>query len=104
MLLKLLRHKNSSMKKLLYSGFLAFTMICLAADDASAQTKVVTRSRARKTTAVGAAAGAATGVAVSGNNSKGAVIGGVVGAGTGYLYGKHQNRKKGKKVKVKTDN
>ncbi|TCJ13367.1 glycine zipper 2TM domain-containing protein [Flaviaesturariibacter flavus] len=89
------------MKKLLYSGFLALTMVCLAAGDASAQTKVVTHSRARKNTAIGAAAGAATGAVVSHKKGKGAVIGGVVGAGAGYIYGKHRDKKKGKIVKVK---
>jgi uncharacterized membrane protein len=70
------------------------------AQEASAQT--TTHSRARKTTAIGAVAGAATGAAVSKNHrGKGAVIGGVVGAAGGYTYGKHRDKKRGRKVVVK---
>lgn len=58
-------------------------------------------SKKAKYSAIGAGAGAVTGVAVSKNNSKGAVIGGAVGAGSGYLYGRHKDRKAGRKSAYK---
>lgn len=63
------------------------------------ETKKTTKSRKGKYAAIGAVAGAGTGIAVSKKNKKGAVIGGVVGATGGYLYGKHRDKKKGRKPK-----
>ena len=70
-------------------GFTSFSVV--------AQT--TTKSRAGKNAVIGAAAGAVTGAVVSKNNKgKGAVIGGVAGAAGGYAWGKHQDKKKGRRV------
>jgi len=66
-----------------------------------AQTTVVQKHgmrRATKNALIGAGVGAVGGAVVAGdhNRVKGAVIGGVLGAGTGYIYGKHREKKKGK--------
>ena len=50
-------------------------------------------SRQAKNGAIGAGAGAIIGaVADKNNRGVGALIGGVVGGGAGYLYGKHRNK------------
>ena len=53
-------------------------------------------SSAAKGTAIGAGSGAVLGAVMAGdhNRVKGAVIGGVVGAAGGYIYGKHRDKKK----------
>ena len=66
-----------------------------------AQTTVVQKHgmrRATKNALIGAGVGAVGGAVVGGdhNRVKGAVIGGVLGAGAGYIYGKHREKKKGK--------
>jgi len=66
-----------------------------------AQTTVVKKQgmrRATKNALIGAGVGAVTGavVAKDHNRVKGAVIGGVLGAGAGYIYGKHREKKYGK--------
>ncbi|WP_316839039.1 YMGG-like glycine zipper-containing protein [Pedobacter gandavensis] len=53
-------------------------------------------SQAAKGTAIGAGAGAIGGILVDKNNARGAIIGGVVGAGTGYVIGRAQDRKSGR--------
>lgn len=66
-----------------------------------AQTTVVQKHGMRRSTKnalIGAGVGAVGGAVVAGdhNRVKGAVIGGVLGAGAGYIYGKHREKKKGK--------
>jgi len=66
-----------------------------------AQTTTVQRHGMRRSTKnalIGAGVGAVGGALIGGdhNRVKGAVIGGVLGAGAGYLYGKHREKKYGK--------
>jgi hypothetical protein len=56
-------------------------------------------SDAAKGTAIGAAAGAIGGMLIDKNDARGALIGGVVGAGTGYVIGRAKDRKTGRVVK-----
>ena len=82
----------------------AFAVLIATPDNLSAQTTVkkkTSTSTKKKTTLIGAGAGAATGAIVSNKKGKGAIIGGAVGAGAGYLYGRHRDKKHPKKV-VKT--
>lgn len=59
-------------------------------------TKAQTSSR-KKGAIIGGVAGAGTGAIISKNHRvKGAVIGGVVGAGTGYLIGRHKDKERGR--------
>ena len=84
------------MKKMILATIIGIA-ISLVAIEADAQT--TTKSRARRTTLIGAGAGAITGAAVSKDDKgKGAFIGGAVGAAGGYAYGKHQDKKKGRRV------
>ena len=54
-------------------------------------------SSRKKGAIIGGVAGAGTGAVVSKNHrAKHAVIGGVIGAGTGYLYGRHRDKEKGR--------
>ena len=54
-------------------------------------------SSRKKGAIIGGVAGAGTGALISKHHrAKHAVIGGVVGAGTGYLYGRHRDKKKGR--------
>lgn len=55
-------------------------------------------SDAAKGTAIGAAAGAVGGMLLDKNDARGAIIGGVVGAGTGYVIGRAKDRKTGRVV------
>jgi hypothetical protein len=87
--------KIKRMKKFICGAGLVLALLLAGTDEASAQT---TKSRARKNVAIGAGAGAVTGAVVSKKRGKGAVIGGVAGAAGGYLWGKHQDKKKGRKV------
>jgi hypothetical protein len=84
------------MKKFICGAGLVLAMVLAGTNDAGAQT--TTKSRAGKNAAIGAGAGAVTGAVVSKHRAKGAVIGGVAGAAGGYLWGKHKDRKKGRKV------
>lgn len=70
-------------------------MAFLSTGYAEAQTRKKMSSR-KKGAIIGGVAGAGTGIIVSKNDSKGAIIGGVAGAGTGYLYGRHRDKKKGR--------
>lgn len=83
------------MKKLICVLSLAFAMTTVSAvvneTQAQAKTKTVT-SHKKKSALIGAGVGAVTGAAVSHKHVKGAVIGGAVGAGAGYLYGKHRDK------------
>jgi hypothetical protein len=56
-------------------------------------------SDAAKGTAIGAAAGAVGGMLIDKNDARGALIGGVVGAGAGYVIGRAKDRKTGRVVK-----
>ena len=54
-------------------------------------------SSRKKGAIIGGVAGAGTGAVISKNHrAKHAVIGGVIGAGTGYLYGRHRDKEKGR--------
>lgn len=53
-------------------------------------------SDAAKGTAIGAAAGALGGVLIDKNDARGAIIGGILGAGTGYVIGRAKDRKTGR--------
>jgi hypothetical protein len=66
-----------------------------------AQTTVVKKSGMRRSTKnalIGAGVGAVGGALIGGDHHrvKGAVIGGVLGAGAGYIYGKHREKKYGR--------
>ena len=72
-----------------------------------AQTKYKNKplmGRTKKSTLIGAGAGAVTGALIT-HKASGALIGGAVGGGAGYLYGKHRTKKyghiTGRKIKVK---
>jgi len=50
-------------------------------------------SHRKKYGVIGAGAGAVTGAALSHHHAKGAVVGGVVGGASGYLLGRHKDKK-----------
>ena len=83
------------MKKIVLSIVMLVAMSIMAMQ-ADAQT--TTKSMARRDVLIGAGAGAVTGAAVSNRKGKGALIGGAAGAVGGYAYGKHQDKKKGRRV------
>ena len=59
-------------------------------------THAQTSSR-KKGAIIGGVAGAGTGAVISKNHRvKHAVIGGVIGAGTGYMIGRHKDKKRGR--------
>ena len=69
-----------------------FVMFAFAISFSYAQT-----SSRKKGAIIGGIAGAGTGAVISKNHRvKHAVIGGVVGAGTGYVIGRHRDKKKGR--------
>lgn len=53
-------------------------------------------SSAAKGAVIGGVVGAGTGILVDKKNGRGAVIGGVVGAGTGYVIGRSRDRRSGR--------
>lgn len=53
-------------------------------------------SSAAKGAVIGGVVGAGTGVIVDKKDGRGAVIGGVLGAGTGYVIGREQDKKSGR--------
>lgn len=53
-------------------------------------------SKAAKGTVLGAGGGALVGATVSNNKAAGAVVGGAIGAGTGYLIGRGEDKKDGR--------
>ena len=72
---------------------MGLTAVSATVNEAGAQTKTKTvTSHKKKSALIGAGAGAVTGAAVSHKHAKGALIGGAVGAGAGYLYGKHRDK------------
>ena len=80
------------MKKIIKMLSLFILLFSLSIGITNAQT-----SSRKKGAIIGGVAGAGTGVLVSKNHKKkNAVIGGVVGAGTGYMYGRHRDKKKGR--------
>jgi uncharacterized membrane protein len=84
------------MKKMIIvlSLALGLTAVSAGINETAAQTtktKTVS-SHKKKSTLIGAGAGAVTGAAVSNKRGKGAVIGGAIGAGAGYLYGRHRDK------------
>lgn len=84
------------MKKIFYGLSLVLAFTFLGNNSVAAQE---TKSRKAKNTAIGAGVGAVTGAAVSKKKKKGAVIGGAVGAAGGYMYGRHRDKTKGRKIK-----
>jgi hypothetical protein len=74
------------MKKLFF--LLSLTVLMLCVETSYAQTK---KSHSAKGAIIGGVAGAGVGAAISHDKAKGAVIGGVVGAGAGYAIG-HKKR------------
>ena len=87
------------MKKMILGGLLGLALTVTTGNDLYAQT--TTKSRAGKNAAIGAVAGAATGAVVSHKKKKGALIGGPTGAVVGYAWGKHRDKKRGRKVVTK---
>ena len=81
------------MKKLFFLLSLVLVMI-LFVEGGYAQTR---KSHGAKGAVIGGVAGAGVGAAVSHDRSKGAIIGGVVGAGAGYAIG-HKKKHPPKKV------
>lgn len=59
-------------------------------------------SDAAKGTVIGAGAGAIAGALIDKNHAQGALIGGVLGGGTGYVVGRAKDRKTGRVVKKTT--
>ncbi len=53
-------------------------------------------SDAAKGTAIGAGVGALGGILIDKNNARGAIIGGLAGAGAGYAIGRAEDRKSGR--------
>jgi len=81
------------MKKLFFLLSLIILMLCTQGTYAQAHKE----SHGAKGAVIGGVAGAGVGAAVSHNKAKGAVIGGVVGAGAGYAIGhkkKYHRRRK----------
>jgi uncharacterized protein YcfJ len=100
------------MKKIMYVLSLAFALTTFSAvmNKTEAQTTTTktktTTSHKKKSTLIGAGAGAVTGAVISKKKGKGAIIGGAVGAGAGYLYGRHRDKTHPTKktvTKTKTD-
>src|SRR5689334_8261969 len=89
------------MKKIILVTSMAFglTIVSGAFVDLNAQktTVVVDHkkgwSHRKKYGVIGAGAGAVTGAAVSRHHVRGALIGGAVGGASGYLLGRHRDRK-----------
>ena len=83
------------MRKLFYAMSLVIGMTFVV-EGTYAQT-TTKKSHGAKGAVIGGVAGAGVGAAVSHDKSKGAIIGGVVGAGTGYAIG-HKKKYHRKKV------
>ena len=77
---------------------LGLTTVSAALNETNAQHKVVVEHKKgwthrKKYGVIGAGAGAVTGAAVSKHHVRGAVIGGAVGGASGYLLGRHRDKK-----------
>ena len=83
------------MKKIIRVLSMILIMFAFMVNLADAQTK---RTSSRKKGAIiGGVAGAGMGAVISKNHrAKHAVIGGVIGAGTGYAIGRHRDKKAGR--------
>ena len=80
------------MKKIVRLVSLLIIMFAFTINLTYAQT-----SSRKKGAIIGGVAGAGTGAVISKNHrAKHAVVGGVIGAGTGYLYGRHRDKEKGR--------
>ena len=80
------------MKKIVRLVTLLIIMFAFTINLTYAQT-----SSRKKGAIIGGVAGAGTGAVISKNHrAKHAVIGGVIGAGTAYLYGRHRDKEKGR--------
>lgn len=80
------------MKKLMKVLSLIILVFAFTISMAQAQT-----SSRKKGAIIGGVAGAGTGAVISKNHRvKHAVIGGAIGSGAGYLYGRHRDKKKGR--------
>ena len=80
------------MKKIIRVLSMMILMFAVSISLTHAQT-----SSRKKGAIIGGVAGAGTGAVISKNHrAKHAVIGGVVGAGTGYMIGRHRDKKKGR--------
>ena len=80
------------MKKIVRLVTLLIIMFAFTINLTYAQT-----SSRKKGAIIGGVAGAGTGAIISKNHrAKHAVVGGVIGAGTGYLYGRHRDMGKGR--------
>ena len=55
-----------------------------------------TMSHRKKDALIGTGGGALTGSIISHDHSKGAIIGGVLGGGLGYLHGRHKDKETGR--------
>lgn len=83
------------MKKIMRVLTLVVLMFAFTINVTNAQT-----SSRKKGAIIGGVAGAGTGAVISKNHrAKHAVIGGAIGAGTGYLYGRHRDKEKGRLAK-----
>ena len=76
---------------------LGLTTVTGMFNEAAAQEK----SSRKKDAIIGGVVGAGTGAVVSHKKGKGAIIGGALGAGTGYMIGRHKDKKKGRLHKEK---
>jgi uncharacterized membrane protein len=89
------------MKKVFFIAGIMFSLSTISIS-VQAQTTTTTKSRVGRNVAIGAGAGAVTGAVVSKKHPvQGAAIGAAAGAGVGYAYGRHRNKKKGRRVVVK---
>lgn len=83
------------MKRIIRVLSLIILLFAFTINLAEAQTKK--KSSRKKGAIIGGVAGAGTGAVISKNNRvKHAVIGGVVGAGTGYMIGRSKDKKAGR--------
>lgn len=83
------------MKKMFFVVALAMGLTTLSAtvNEAAAQHRWSSR---KKGAVIGGVVGAGTGAIVGHKKGKSAIIGGAAGAGAGYLIGRHRDKKKGR--------
>ncbi|MDB5198142.1 MAG: hypothetical protein JWO92_105 [Chitinophagaceae bacterium] len=83
------------MKRIIRVLSLIMLLFAFTINLADAQTRK--KSSRKKGAIIGGVAGAGAGALISKNHRvKGAVVGGAVGAGTGYLIGRHKDKKTGR--------
>jgi hypothetical protein len=83
------------MKMIMRIVTLIFLLVCFAISFTQAQTHRRWSHR-KKDAVIGGVVGAGTGAIISHDKSKGAIVGGVLGAGAGYLHGRHKDKKTGR--------